>query len=200
MFDKFLSGHRNYHVKGINSFLIRESKPGHSRLLRVFQSTDECASKLVQYGDYSIAPHNHSFALKLYLLGGSAYNVEFKDNHGSDCNDYMYPLVINSKGFKFDTPEPTTLLVDQIRKITSNGVQMDSKTVHSIVAEPNSTWLTVETDTNIDNAERLFLYSKLSDFHLQDSSLYIPMNQVELQSHQYILDAANYGIKLWRIT
>ena len=189
MCNKFISGHRNYHVRGINSFLIRESKPGESRLLRVFQATDNCASKLIQYGDYSIAPHNHSFSLTLYLMFGAAYNVEFQ-SIVNDGNDYSYRLGVNGDGFNLEESTLCTLVVDQIRRIRADGIGMNSEVVHSIVAESGSVWLTVENESPIDFVEPLYLFSKLPNFSLVDPELYQPMSEGELSGYQYILDAA----------
>lgn len=184
----FISGHHNYHVAGIDSYLMRESR-GDSHLLRVFHATDMSdIQDVLTDGDYSVAPHNHSFDLILFKLFGEAGDVRFKQASDGESADYEYPLSKDGNSFTFQTPKLTHLYIHGMSRIGLNGIRIPASDIHTVIASPGSAWLSVQVASG--DAD-VFCYSRKPDFKLDTASLYVPMSDEDLQGVSHIFKMAN---------
>lgn len=182
VFKMFISGRKNCHLKGLNSYVIRDRLSRKEGMIRVFHNIENCLPSLVKDGKFCLAPHNHRQDITLSMLTGSAYNVNFTyDNRAPEKHFWewsFYSQIVDGE-IAAHFHGTGDLRVSDVTPIKS-GIFLPSSQIHTVVAEPGSAWLVREGLTSPEKQENL-CYSRHVDFKLSQDELYSELSHEELR-------------------
>lgn len=192
----FLSGLRNCHIHGLNSYVIRERVSDTVGMLRIFHNTGHRLRSLTGDQDYRLAPHNHRQDITLYGLFGSAANVALDVDrlpHRGTQFEYVFGSALQSGEFTLDFKDTVGLFVKDAQPLPKCGLKIPATEVHTVVAAPDSAWLVAE-GTLAPATHHSLCYSKRHDFKLKNDGLYVPMTAEELQDAVRLFDSGMMDI------
>lgn len=178
----FISGRKNCHLAGLNSYVLSERVSPQTGMLRIFHNTGDCLPALTLDGKYCLAPHNHRQDITLSILKGAAYNVNFSyDSRAPEKHFYewmFYSQIVDGE-IKANFHGTGDLRIAQIEPIR-DGLFLHAAQIHTVVAEPGAAWLVTEGLVAPKDHKSL-CYSRHGDFKLSQDGLYSELNAGELQ-------------------
>lgn len=191
----FISGLRNCHIQGVNSYVLRDRISPSEGMIRVFHCEGARLSALYTADDFSIAPHNHRQDITLYHLYGNVANVSFGDSsEDGEVHEYLVGSALLGGQFSLERTVKSggglALPVEQVTAIPRSGLFLTVNDVHTIVASPASAWLVIEGQQAPETHQSL-CYSTKWNLQLKSDGLYIPMSENELCGYGHVLAAAN---------
>lgn len=183
--NRFISGLKNCHLPGVNSYVLKDRVSQSIGMTRIFHCTSTAMESLTKAdGSYRLAPHNHRQDIALYAISGVAYNVSFDwvEHHHPGPNyqwDFSSEIVDGNIGASVSATG--TLTIRDIAPITESGLFLPSSQVHTVIAPAGSAWL-VQEGPLAAQGHVSRLYSIGSSLDLQRSGMYLPMDNSELES------------------
>lgn len=180
----FISGLKNCHLPGVNSYVLKDRVSPSIGMTRIFHCTGSSMKSLVKEdGSYRLAPHNHRQDIALYAIRGVAYNVSFdwEDNGYPGPNyqwDFSSEIVDGNIGASVSSTG--TLTISDIAPITEAGLFLPSSQIHTVIAPAGSAWL-VQEGPMAPTGHVSRCYSINPNLDLQRSGMYLPMDDLELE-------------------
>lgn len=187
----FISGRKNCHLEGLNSYVISERRNSQEGMIRVFHNTGNCLPVLTHDGKFTLAPHNHRQDITLSILKGSAYNVNFRfDSRAPEKHFWeweFYSQIVDGE-IAAHYSNTGDLRVTNIEPIL-NGLYLPASQIHTVVATPGSAWLVCEGALAKPGSKSL-CYSRHGAFKLSLGNLYSVLPEAELRSAWKLLGEA----------
>jgi|ERR1700722_3651640 len=180
---RFISGRKNCHLKGLNSYVIRDRISDQIGMRRVFHNTGDALPELIRGGVFCIAPHNHRQDISLTLLHGAVLNVDYSfDSRAADRQFFEWKFRSAIVDGEMATAYHNTgdLRVVNVQPLSrSHALFLHSAAIHGIIASPGASWL-IEEGALAPATQLNLCYSRNSDFHLSQDDLYGPMTPEEV--------------------
>lgn len=181
----FVAGRKNFHLKGLNSYVISERTSQSVGMVRVFHNTGDALPELVRNGVFCIAPHNHRQDISLTLLNGSVYNVDFKfDSRAPEKHfwEWKFKSAIVDGDMATQYHGTGDLRVVNIQPLARlHALFLSSASIHCIIASPGASWL-IEEGALAPPKQHSLCYSRHSGFSLSMADLYEPMTAEEVSA------------------
>lgn len=194
--NQFISGRKNCHLKGLNSYVLRERISPDEGMLRIFHNTSNCLPGLIREGKYTLAPHNHRQDITLFAICGSATNINFAwDSRAPEKHfrEWVFRSEIVDGEISAHYHDNGDLRVTGIEPINCGGIVLPSRQIHTVIASRGSAWLVME-GALAPQGQKSLCYSIHSPFVLSNEGLYENLTQRELdaawdQIGQYVQEA-----------
>lgn len=191
----FISGRQNCHLKGLNSYVIRDRVSPSSGMVRVFHNTGDCVPSLLDWeGRYWLAPHNHRQDITLSALTGRAYNVSFAWDSRAQSKtslEWIFRSEILGEGLAAHWHDAGELRMINVEPIL-DGLFIGASEIHTVIAEPGAAWLVREGQV-APVGHKSLCYSTHSPFVLSLDGLYSPLDRDELRAAYYDLAGQSQG-------
>lgn len=176
----FLSGLKNCHLPGLDSYVISERQDATVGMKRIFHLRPDAPPMDVwDEADFYLKPHNHKYNLKITKLFGTVRNLTLDfHNYGKHelwCYDFRSGL-----NQDFGLTKMWQQRADVKTKELANGesVSLCWNVVHTVNATPDSAWMVEEFEDAPVGTNRL--WSRNHELTLSPVGLYVPMSQLEL--------------------
>jgi hypothetical protein len=184
---RFISGRENCHIRGLNSYVIRDRVSDTEGMIRVFHCTGDCLPALSVNGEFCLAAHNHRQDITLSLLQGSSYNVDFEwDSRAPEKKFYewrFYSQIVdgNIEAHYSNTGDLRIRQITPIPPRFYHGLFLRSTQIHTVVATVGSAWL-IREGSLAPPEQKSLCYTMGGDFKLSSEGLYRDLSIEELRA------------------
>lgn len=188
----WISGLRNCHLPGLNSYVISERTSPEQGMICVFHNEGNGMRNLLGLGihsfadreEYMLAPHNHRQSIRLIPICGVVANVSFdldRQSHDHRTTEWVFESAIITGTARLRYRDSIDMYVHDVKTLPPDGIVLPSHEIHTIIASQGAAWAVVEGDPAPAKQQSL-CYSRRPDFAPDFSGLYEAMEWWELKN------------------